>query len=134
MAIEWNENLVTGNQGIDNQHRELFRRFDLLLEACNHKKGKEEVYHLLLFLSDYVKTHFAMEEDLQTKCNFPNYQAHKEQHHAFIRDFEQLEKQLKEEGTTLLLVIQTNQRIVKWLINHINVMDKELAAFIRAGV
>ena len=62
MAIEWNEKLATGNSNIDDQHKELFCRFDTLLAACNQRKGKDEVHNLLLFLGDYVKTHFSMEE------------------------------------------------------------------------
>lgn len=130
MSIEWNEKLATGNSDIDNQHKELFRRFDTLLTACNQRKGKEEVYNLILFLGAYIKTHFAMEENLQKKHNYPHYPAHKDQHESFIRDFQKLEQQLKQEGATLSLLIQTNQTMVNWLINHINVTDKKLANYL----
>jgi hemerythrin len=133
MATEWNKNLETGNINIDNQHKELFRRFDSLMEACNQRKGKEEVQKVLLFLGDYVRTHFAMEEELQRSHNYPLYPAHKEQHVAFIKDLEKLEQQFNQEGVTLGLVIQTNQRMVDWLINHINVKDKDLAAYLRTS-
>jgi hemerythrin len=133
MAIEWNEKLLTGNNNIDEQHKELFRRFDTLLEACNQRKGKEEVQNLLLFLGDYVKTHFAMEEGLQQRSGYLYYPAHKEQHDGFVRELEELEKQFETEGATLSLVIQTNQRMVDWLINHINVKDKDLAVYLRTG-
>lgn len=133
MAIEWNKNLETGNSNIDNQHKELFRRFDSLMEACNQRKGKEEVYKVLLFLGDYVKTHFAMEEELQRSRNYPLYPDHKEQHEGFIKELEKLKQQFEMEGATLSLVIQTNQSMVSWLINHINVKDKELAAYLRAA-
>ncbi len=131
MAIEWNEQLATGNSNIDDQHKELFRRFDSLLAACNQRKGKEEVHSLLVFLGDYVKTHFSMEEALQKKNNFPDYPAHKEQHDGFMRDLRKLEEQLELEGASFPLVIQTNQIMINWLIKHINAMDKELAAFLR---
>jgi len=133
MAIEWNKDLETGNSNIDNQHKELFRRFDSLMDACNQRKGKEEVCKVLLFLGDYVRTHFAMEEELQLSHNYPQYPAHKEQHEGFIKELEKLEQQFEMEGATLSLVIQTNQSMVSWLINHINVKDKDLAAFLRAG-
>jgi hemerythrin len=133
MAIEWNDNLVTGNDSIDEQHKELFRRVDTLLEACNQRKGKEEVHNLLRFLGDYVKTHFAMEENLQKKSGYPHYRAHKEQHDDFIRVLEALVQQFNAEGATLPLVIQTNQSVVNWLINHINVKDKDLAAYLRTS-
>jgi hemerythrin len=134
MAIEWNENLVTGNNDIDNQHKELFRRFDNLLSACNQRKGKEEVYNVLIFLDEYVRTHFAMEEALQKRHNYPHYPVHKEQHEKFIADLQKLEQQLQLEGASLPLVIQTNQTMVNWLINHINAMDRELASYLRSAV
>jgi hemerythrin len=133
MATEWNASLETGNINIDNQHKELFRRFDSLMEACNQRKGKEEVCNVLSFLGDYVRTHFAMEEELQVSHNYPYYQAHKEQHDGFIRELENLEQQFNVEGATLSLVIQTNQTVTSWLINHINVKDKDLAAYLRTN-
>jgi hemerythrin len=131
MATEWNKALETGNADIDNQHKELFRRFDSLMDACQQRKGKEEVCKVLLFLGDYVKKHFAMEEELQLNRNYPHYPAHKEQHASFIKELENLEQQFKLEGATLSLIIQTNQSMVSWLINHINVKDKDLATYLR---
>jgi len=130
MTIEWNEKLATGNSLIDNQHKELFARFDSLLTACNERKGKEEVYNLLLFLGDYVKSHFALEERLQQEHNYPHYGEHKAQHEGFIRDLHNLENQLKQEGASLSLVIQTNQTMVNWLIQHINITDREMAGYL----
>ena len=74
MAIEWRESLATGHEEIDNQHKELFKRFNNLLTACNKGKGNEEVGNLLKFLSDYVVSHFAAEEQLQIRHNFSGYQ------------------------------------------------------------
>lgn len=133
MAIEWIESLATGNTEIDNQHKELFRRFDNLLSACNQNRGKEEVGNTLRFLDDYVRSHFAMEEDLQKKHNYPHYQEHKAQHESFIGDLQRLDGQFREEGVSLSLVIQTNQTMVNWLVNHINAMDHALADFLRGA-
>lgn len=43
MAIEWTDELATGVNKIDNQHKELFKRINNLLDACNQGKGKDEV-------------------------------------------------------------------------------------------
>lgn len=132
MSIEWDQSLATGNRDIDSQHKELFRRFDNLLTACNQRKGKEEVHSVLIFLGDYVRSHFAMEEQLQQKHNYPDYPAHKEQHEGFIRDLQKLEDQFQQEGVSLSLVIQTNQTMVNWLVKHINATDRQLANFLQA--
>jgi hemerythrin len=131
MSIEWRDSLATGNKVVEDQHKELFRRFNNLLTSCNQGKGKEEVYSLLLFLGGYVRSHFAAEEQLQTQHAYPGYREHKEQHDVFIRDLGKLENQFSTEGATLALVIQTNQTMVNWLIRHISGTDKELANFLR---
>lgn len=131
MSITWNNNLMTGVESIDNQHKELFSRFDSLLTACNQGKGKSEVIHLLQFLDDYIKEHFAAEEQLQIKHNYPHYGEHKAQHVTFVADVDRLKKQFMAEGATLPIVIQTNQTLVTWLIQHISSVDLAFARFLR---
>lgn len=131
MSIEWREDLATGNVEIDNQHKELFKRFNTLLAACNAGKARNEVGNLLNFLGDYVKSHFATEERLQVKHGYPGYAAHKQQHTEFISDLRNLEQQIATEGAGVSLVIQTNQMIVNWLIGHISKTDKALADFLK---
>jgi hemerythrin len=133
MAVEWRENLATGNVEIDRQHMELFRRFNSLLGACNEGKGKAEVYGLLLFLNNYIRTHFALEEELQVQHGYPGYAAHKAEHDRFRRDLKALEQQFAEEGASLALVIQTNQTMISWLLRHISGTDRELAGFLRTA-
>ncbi len=133
MAIEWRENLATGYDTIDKQHMELFRRFNSLLAACNQGKGKDEVIGLLLFLNDYIRIHFTLEEELQMQHDYPGYAAHKEQHDKFRRDLRELERQFGEEGASLALVIQTNQTMINWLLKHISGTDRELASFLRTA-
>lgn len=131
MAIEWKTNLETGLKVIDDQHRELFRRFNKLLEACNSGKGRDEVMKVLLFLDDYIRSHFSEEEALQRKFNYPGHPAHLVLHRDFIKTVEELEKQFKDEGANISLVIQTNQMMVNWLTQHIGRMDREFAEFVR---
>jgi hemerythrin len=134
MAIEWSNNLATGVAEIDDQHKELFSRFNNLLTACNKGKGKEEVLNLLLFLDEYIKSHFAAEERLQLQHNYPGYGSHKAQHTKFIKDVELLERQFRDEGASVPLVIQTNQSLVAWLVQHISKVDMEFAGFLnKAG-
>ncbi len=131
MAVEWREHLSVGIRRIDEQHKELFRRFDALLTACNQRKGKEEVHGVLRFLDDYIRSHFAMEEQLQKKLDYPYYNEHKAQHETFIKDFRKLQDEFAEGGASLSLVIQTNQTLVKWFINHIHALDQALADYAR---
>ncbi len=132
MAIEWQKNLEIGIGTVDNQHRELFRCFNGLLEACNAGKGRDEVMKVLLFLDSYIRSHFSEEEELQVRFNYPGYPAHREQHVKFIKRAEELERRFRDEGATISLVVETNQTMVNWLIQHISKVDREFAEFMRA--
>lgn len=130
--IQWNDKLATGIDEIDDQHKELYNRIDLLMEACNVGKGREEVARLLQFLTSYVKVHFESEEQIQVECGYPEYAEHHQAHRQFVQDIERLKHQFNEEGASLVLVIETNQMVAAWLTNHINKKDKALADYIRS--
>lgn len=127
MAIEWDDSLLTGVEDIDNQHRELFRRFNDLLAACNQGRGREEVLRVLTFLDDYIRRHFRDEETMQQRSNFPDYLAHRSQHEEFMTKTEALSAQFRSEGATLGLLVQTNTMLMEWLIGHIRKMDRAFA-------
>lgn len=133
MLIEWDEELATGNDTIDGQHKELIDRINTLLVACNQGKGRAEVSKLLQFMGDYVCSHFATEEELQHRHAYPEFSAHKAEHEEFVLKMRNLEHQFNTDGATLPLVIQTNQSMVGWLISHINVTDKKLASYLRTA-
>lgn len=130
--IEWNSRLATGIDEIDDQHKELFNRVNLLMEACNVGKGREEVTRLLQFLSAYVRIHFESEEQIQMESGYPDYEEHKQAHRKFTQDIERLTHQFENEGANLVLVIETNQMVAAWLTNHISKKDRSLADYIRS--
>lgn len=131
MRISWDESLATGVEEIDDQHKELFARFDRLFSACSDGRGKEEVLQLLGFLREYVVEHFTAEEKLQFRSHYPLYPEHKQLHMAFIKDVEKLERSFRDEGATLSLVIMTNKTLTTWLLQHIGKMDMEFAAYLK---
>jgi hemerythrin len=134
MFIVWNEELATGDEEIDNQHKELFRRFNNLQSACKQGKGLDELSNLLTFLGEYVRSHFALEEQLQIVHDYPGYLKHKEEHDGFIRNLRKLEDQLNTKGTTSALLIQTNMAIGNWLTRHFTWTDKDLADFLHSAL
>lgn len=67
MSMAWSEDLTIGVAQIDQQHRELFRRFDALLVACR-------------------------------------------------------------QGPSIALLVETNQKVMAWLVDHIRKTDRALAA------
>ena len=131
MAIEWRESLSIGVDLIDGQHKELLQRFDKLLCACKDGKGIDELKGLLGFLGDYVITHFRDEEAIQRQHQYPGYLEHKNQHDGFVVRLEALKQEINTQGIAVHHVLETNNMLLKWLINHISVVDKELGKYLQ---
>lgn len=131
MGFEWSEDLATGVAEIDYQHKEIFKRINALIDASSHGKGKEAVAETLVFLDDYVKTHFAAEEKIQKEVGYPGYADHMALHRAFLEDISRLKSAFDEKGASLSVTIEVKRIVVDWLINHIKKEDKALAKFMK---
>ena len=126
LSCEWNDDLCTKIEWIDNQHKELFKQIEFLALAFDTGKGKEEIIHTLKFLQDYIIVHFREEEDLQVKHNYPYYPAHKKLHQDFINDFNKFKEQVINHGTSSFLAYEIKKKLNDWLRNHINLVDKRM--------
>jgi diadenylate cyclase len=120
-----------GIKEIDDQHKELFDAIDKLFIACAQGKGKEEVGNTLLFLEDYTKVHFADEQKLHIKYNYPEKASHKVIHDNFLKHLAELKKQFEEGGAGVLFVSTVNKTVLDWLIQHIGNADKAFATFVK---
>jgi len=133
MGIEWRDSLAIGVEAIDSQHKELLWRFNALLTASEAGKGIGELKKLLEFLDDYVIEHFSDEEKLQRKNNYPSYAAHKTEHDSFVARLKAVQEEINSEGVAIHHVIETNNMLLKWLLNHISKVDMELGKFLQAA-
>ncbi len=129
--MEWTERLAVGHPIIDEQHRELFRRFDDLLEACQMRQGREKIAELLEFLDEYVISHFRQEEGLMGRHAYPELASHQDEHRYFVRRLAALRETMQARGPSLDLVISTNQTLLKWIITHIKELDVRFGAFLK---
>jgi hemerythrin len=128
---EWTNDLETGNDLIDSQHKELIQAINNLLNACANGKGRDEISTTVDFLSNYTVKHFSEEELLQDKSQYPDYINHKKLHKDFTRVVKDLAEQIKQDGPSLILVGKVNSHIGDWLVNHIKKQDTKVAAHIR---
>lgn len=119
MSFEWNEGLATGIVEIDNQHKEIFKQLNVLLDAMDRGKGKEEVGQVLAFLENYIATHFRDEERYMGEHSYDGLRWQRAEHSRFIKDFYRLKNKLLQWGNTLHVVVQVEQALGNWLIKHI---------------
>lgn len=133
MKMTFDKSLETGNNLIDQQHQELIDRVNKLVESCEKGTEKRTAIQTLNFLLDYTVFHFEEEEQLQSNAGYPNLEYHKGQHQTFVQSVHELLEMLEEEeGPTDAFVSAVNRNITEWLLNHIQIQDKAVAAYIQA--
>ena len=80
MYAEFTDDLITGNEMIDSQHKELISKINDLLKSCEERSNQSGAARMLNFLADYTDYHFREEEELQASINYPGINEHKEKH------------------------------------------------------
>ena len=131
MYAEFDESLVTGNEMIDGQHKELIGKINKLVDCCEQSGGKLEAIKMLDYLSDYTEFHFGAEEKLQEEVSYPGLEEHKKQHAAFVKAVAELHEMLEEEeGPTDAFVEAVNKNVIDWLYKHIKGFDCSVASYI----
>jgi len=134
MSLEWNEDLSVGHPTIDAQHREIFKRFGVLLEACNQGRASESLQELFDFLDTYVHDHFSAEEELMNRYAYPDKMAHLAEHDEFVQRLEALKQELSATGITPLVLIRTNKALIYWLTHHIRNVDSGLSTYLEKRI
>lgn len=130
MYLNWDNTLAIGISNIDEQHKELFKRLDQLLISMKSAEGKEEVINTLNFLEEYVCKHFMDEEEIQKKYNYPKYDIQCKQHEEFKQELKELKKVFEIKGTSALLALNVEKKMITWCKNHIMTLDKDLGIFL----
>lgn len=131
MRIEFDDNLITGNKMIDEQHKELISRIKQFVDSCENGDGKIKAIKILDYLAEYTNFHFTEEEKLQEEVHYPGLKEHQEKHAEFKRTLKELDNFLEEaEGPTDDFVKQVEANVVDWLFNHIKTFDRSVAEYI----
>lgn len=130
MKYELTKELESGNAMIDNEHRELFRAVNELLDACGQGKGRAALMPTVNFLLNYVNKHFDHEEQLQKKCGYPNLPAHHVFHENYKGKLKEIVSQIPAAGPTVQDLSKLNMHIGV-LVSHIRTEDKKLGAFLQ---
>lgn len=131
MALQWDKSLSVGVRLIDDQHQELFRQVNGLLDALMKNQGKEELGKLLGFLGKYTIDHFGAEEKLMGQYKYPDAPKHKQQHADFVQAFLKLKAEFDKSGPTPNVSITLNRFVCQWLKDHIGGSDTALGKFLK---
>ena len=136
--FDWDPDLETGIDVVDEQHRGYFVLLNNYLEvASGTLSGGNRFFDLLErinFLHRYAKEHFSTEEQIMQETGFPEYESHREEHLYFERHVEELYEQLKAEGFSKETEREANYYFIEWFVGHIRKTDMDLAEFLHNKV
>ena len=131
MTITFDDNLITGNDTIDAQHKELISRIADFAKACEAGESKVQAVKMLDYLDEYTNFHFNAEEELQKNVNYPELPQHHEKHEEFKKTIQSLYVYLDEiEGPDDKFTETVKTKVVEWLFGHIKTFDRSVAEYI----
>lgn len=128
MPIEWNDNLKTGIQILDEQHQELIV---MLNRFGRFKCGKERFDEAFAELEEYANIHFKTESDLMVSINYPEYEKHKTCHAEFISVIKHFQERVLTCQDLHLLGEEIIDVVGDWMENHYSTIDVELSKYIK---
>ncbi|KAF1068471.1 MAG: Bacteriohemerythrin [Pseudomonas citronellolis] len=128
--LVWQDDLDTGIQVIDNQHKRIVEMINHLYDA-QAKHDRDEVGEVIEELVDYTVSHFAFEETLLEDSGYQFTRAHKKVHELFIKRVSEyrLRFQAGEDVAEELRGL-----LGRWLFNHIRNDDANYVASVKASM
>jgi hemerythrin len=128
--VVWDEKYATGIDLIDIQHKELFILTNELFRAClGEEKALKSVFtETMGRMVDYVRFHFAAEQELLHRIKYPEYHEHKKQHEKLIHDIlNAVNAHNKGEKFVPNQFVRTMR---DWILGHIAITDKQYVLYI----
>jgi hemerythrin len=123
--IAWSPTFSMGVTLIDKQHKEIVKLTNELYNHCIGDTESERKYFRKVIKKavEYVRQHFATEENIMIKTGYPGYVEHKKEHDAFIINILGMIKAYRSDNKMTL--IEFTHFLKDWVLAHIAVCDKE---------
>ena len=125
MTEKWTQAYSVGNTHIDNQHEELFQ-LTFLLDTAIANSDVTKLNDIILFLEDYVVTHFKEEEDIMAAADFSGLNHHHSEHEQFKLKVGEL-RVIYDEGVQLTHLFFKIRKFLDDLVFHIKTVDSKMA-------
>lgn len=130
---EWEEKFSVGIRSIDDQHKELFKLLDSLLEAMKLGQGLIVASQIIMELESFAIVHFQKEEFFFQRFNYSGAAEHIFEHNFYIEKIASLKSELKSGKITLTLELYIFLK--DWIEHHILIVDKQYSeCFLENGL
>lgn len=131
VELDWDDELVSGDEHIDRQHKELFELSGRLVEARDGTMPPDELRAAIASLREHATAHFADEEELLRRYDVPRAEQHILGHEEFRGLIERCERAAVDaRGDALVPMLD---ELEAWIRGHVRNEDREALAFLRAA-
>ncbi len=136
MPFVWDEKYRLGIPEIDRQHQTflllLNKAFDFYSHQLNNLDGEALRQRLLKDLSglrEFARAHFATEEALMERSDYPKLGGHRQEHAKFLEIANVLEEKIS--GPGAFSPTEWIDVILHWYDHHVQHIDWEMGDFLR---
>jgi len=124
----WRDEMNTGVDVIDDQHRQLVEMVNHLY-AIEDPNNRKEIKTVLDDLVNYTLSHFAFEEGMMEEAGYPLTRPHKRVHELFVKRVTEFYQRF-EKGEDVLIPLR--QVLSRWLLNHIMHEDMAFSEIVKS--
>lgn len=117
----WDNNMSIGNSKIDNEHIQIFKIYNNLVDITNGIGYHDEFARVLTEMTNYALKHFEKEEKYMRQMHYPKIQSHIEMHRKYIYKVAMFNVNYRVETD----IIEVLNFINKWWNHHILGADLE---------
>lgn len=129
---EWADEFSVGVGEIDRDHKRLLEIINELHDSVKSGEGREVLGKVLEELALYASYHFAHEEVLFLRADYPGYEAHQQQHRALTGTVREIYNDFQR-GETETLPQQVLEFLKYWLNEHMLRSDRAFGVWLRAN-
>lgn len=130
MAITWTNDLNTGIEVIDEQHKRIVDYINQLETAMRYQ-DRDTVGRVMDELIDYTLSHFAFEESLQEEAGYGFAKPHKAVHDAFSK---RVAAYQEKHNAGEDVAPQLHGMLCTWLLHHIRRDDMAYVSAVKSNM
>lgn len=128
---EWSDEFSVGVEEIDREHKRLLALVNDLHDAVQAGSAHEVLGKVMEELLFYVGYHFAHEEELFLRTNYPDFERHRLQHRALTITVKEIYEDFQLSDSEAL-PRQVLQFLKNWLYEHIMGPDQAFGVYYNA--
>lgn len=125
--IRWDDSFSVGVKKLDEQHRQIIRIINKLIDTTNVSVDSELISDTLTEMRQYASDHFETEEHMMMEYKYPDYKSNKDHHIEFRKRTAGFSMDSIRYKKTVPIEVLTYLK--EWWVDHILKIDMKYKAF-----